>query len=76
MLLVETRIFHSTAGPAKNMQHPVIEEIESSGETALADGTRVPIHGNVGVESGKIMRRAIENTRPRLAVEVALAFGM
>jgi len=58
------------------MKHPVIEEIESSGLTTLPDGTRVPIHGNVGLESGKIIQHAIEVTRPRMGLEVGLAFGM
>jgi predicted O-methyltransferase YrrM len=58
------------------MKHPVIDEIESSGLTTLPDGTRVPIHSNVGLESGKVIQRAIEATRPRMGLEVGLAFGM
>jgi predicted O-methyltransferase YrrM len=58
------------------MRHPVIDEIESSGLTTLSDGTRVPIHSNVGPESGKVIQHAIEATRPRMGIEVGLAFGM
>ena len=58
------------------MKHPVIDEIESSGLTILPDGTRVPIHSNIGPESGKVIRQAIEATRPQMGLEVGLAFGM
>ena len=58
------------------MNHPVIDEIESTGLTTLSDGTRVPIHGNVGPDSGKVIQRAIEATRPRMGIEVGLAFGI
>jgi predicted O-methyltransferase YrrM len=58
------------------MNHPLIDEIVSSGLTTLPDGTRVPIHSNVGPESGKVIERAIEATRPRMGLEVGLAFGI
>jgi predicted O-methyltransferase YrrM len=58
------------------MIHPVIDEIESTGLTTLSDGTRIPIHGNIGPESGKVIQRAIETTRPRMGLEVGLAFGI
>src|SRR5262249_8439711 len=58
------------------MKHPVIEEIEFSGQTTLPDGTRVPIHGKVAPESGKVIQHAIETTRPRVGLEIGLAFGM
>jgi predicted O-methyltransferase YrrM len=60
----------------RSMKHPVIDEIESCGLTTLPDGKRVPIHGNVGPESGKVIQRAIEATGPRKGIEVGLAFGM
>ena len=59
-----------------NTRHPIIDEIESAGLTKLSDGTLVPIHGNVGPESGKVIQRAIAATRPRMALEVGLAFGI
>ena len=49
---------------------------ESSGLTTLPDGTRTRIHGNVGMDSGKVIQRAIEATCPRMGLEVGLAFGM
>ena len=58
------------------MKHPVIDEIELAGLTTLADGAQVPVHGNVGPESGKVIERAIVATRPRAALEVGLAFGI
>ena len=58
------------------MNHPVIDEIEATGLTTLSDGTRVPVRGNVGPESGKVIQRAIEATRPRMGLEVGLAFGI
>jgi predicted O-methyltransferase YrrM len=58
------------------MKHPIIGEIESEGLTTLADGTRLPVHGNIGSESGKVIQRAIAATKPRTAVEVGLAFGI
>jgi predicted O-methyltransferase YrrM len=58
------------------MKHQVIDEIESSGLTTLPDGTRVPIQSHVGLESGKVIQRAIEVTRPRMGLEVGLAFGI
>jgi predicted O-methyltransferase YrrM len=44
--------------------------------TTLSDGTRVPIHGGIGPESGEIIKRAIKATRPAVGVEVGLAFGI
>lgn len=58
------------------MNCPLIDDIESTGLTTLSDGTRVPIHGNIGPESGKVIQRAIEATRPRIGLEVGLAFGI
>ncbi len=58
------------------MKHPVIAEIESSGLATLPDGARVPIHSNIGPESGSVIQHAIEATRPRMGLEVGLAFGM
>ena len=36
----------------------------------------MPVHGNIGPESGKVIERAIAATRPRTALEVGLAFGI
>jgi len=58
------------------MKHPVIDEIESSGLTTLPDGTRVPIHSNIRPDSGRVIQHAIEATRPRIGLEVGLAYGM
>ena len=58
------------------MKHPLIEEIKSSGLTTLSDGARVPVHGNMGPESGKLIQIAIQATRPSRALEVGLAFGI
>ena len=58
------------------MKHPIIDEIESAGLTTLSDGTRVPVQGNIGPESGKVIERAIAATHPRTALEVGLAFGI
>jgi predicted O-methyltransferase YrrM len=65
-----------TARSGELSMNPVIDEIESCGLTSLPDGSRVPIHGNVGPESGKVIQRAIKATSPRLGIEVGLAFGM
>ena len=59
-----------------NTRHPIIDEIESTGLTKLSDGTLIPIRANVGPESGKVIQRAVEATRPRMGLEVGLAFGM
>ena len=58
------------------MKHPIIEEIESSGLTTLSDGTRVPVHSNMGPESGRLIQIAIQATRPSMGIEVGLAFGI
>ena len=58
------------------MKHPVINEIESTKLTTLSDGTRVPVRGNIGSESGEIIQRTIEVTRPSMGIEVGLAFGI
>ena len=58
------------------MKHPIIEEIQSSGLTTLSDGTRVPVHSNMGPESARLIQIAIEATRPSTGIEVGLAFGM
>ena len=58
------------------MKHPLIEEIETSGLTTLSDGARVPVHSNMGPESGRLIQLAIETIRPSMALEVGLAFGI
>jgi predicted O-methyltransferase YrrM len=58
------------------MNHPIINEIESTKLTTLSDGTRIPIHGNIGSESGEVLQRVIEATRPSKGIEVGLAFGI
>src|SRR5262245_35256818 len=58
------------------MKHPILKEIEARGLTTLPDGTRVPIQGKIGPESGEVIERAIATTHPRTAVEVGLAFGI
>ena len=58
------------------MKHPIIEEIQSSGLTTLSDGARVPIHSNMGPESGRLIQIAIQATCPSMGIEVGLAFGM
>jgi predicted O-methyltransferase YrrM len=54
----------------------VISEIETTGQTVLPTGESVSIHSNIGHESGRVIRHAIEVAKPRLACEVGLAFGM
>jgi predicted O-methyltransferase YrrM len=54
----------------------VIEEIERDGMMVLPDGERVRVHSAVGPGSGRVIRRAIEQARPKLGCEVGLAFGV
>lgn len=58
------------------MRSWVIEDIERTGETELANGERVRIHSQVGSESGELIRRAVESACPKLGCEVGLAYGM
>ena len=58
------------------MKHPLIEEIESSGVTILSDGAPVPVHSNMGPESGRLIQTAIQATLPSMGLEVGLAFGI
>src|SRR5688572_14932279 len=53
-----------------------IEEIEREGSVLLPDGRRVPVHSGVGIESGKVLRRAVETAAPKVGCEVGLAFGI
>ena len=54
----------------------ILEEIVNEGTTLLPDGRRVSAHSGVGPGSGRVLRHAIETTRPTLACEVGLAFGL
>lgn len=54
----------------------VIEEIERDGMTVLPNGERVKLHSNVGPESGRVIRHAIEVCAPHIGCEVGLAFGV
>jgi predicted O-methyltransferase YrrM len=56
--------------------NPILSEIERSGMTELPSGERVPLHSHVGPGSGRVIRRAVELTAPRMACEVGLAFGV
>lgn len=56
--------------------HPLIAEIQSTGRTTVANGEVVPVHSNVGPESGLVLQHAVEIARPTLACEVGLAFGL
>lgn len=58
------------------MKHPLIEEIKSSGVTILSDGAPVPVHSNMGPESGRLIQTAIQATLPSMGLEVGLAFGI
>lgn len=54
----------------------VLAELERSGLTELPTGELVRLHGHVGPASGRVLRAGIELSRPSLAVEVGLAFGV
>jgi predicted O-methyltransferase YrrM len=54
----------------------VLRAIEREGITELPGGERVHVHSGVGPDSGRVIRRAIEQAKPRLGCEVGLAFGV
>lgn len=54
----------------------VLEDIQRTGTTVLPSGKRVPIHSGVGSRSGEVLRRAVQASRPRVACEVGLAYGI
>jgi predicted O-methyltransferase YrrM len=54
----------------------VISEIEATGTTELSDGSRVPLHSHIPPGGGELIRRSIAATKPKLGIEVGLAFGI
>ncbi len=56
--------------------NPILSEIIETGVTVLPDGRRVQAHSGVGPGSGRVLRHAVEVARPKVAVEVGLAFGL
>ena len=54
----------------------VLRELEETGRTNLPSGRSVPLHSHIGPKSGRVIRNAIELTRPKVACEVGLAFGV
>jgi predicted O-methyltransferase YrrM len=57
-------------------QNPVLAEVMQTGVMRLADGALVPLQGHIGIPSARALRRSVEVTRPQLAIEVGLAFGV
>ena len=56
--------------------NPVLAEIENTSMMALPSGETIKVHSHVGRGSGQVIRHAIEVSRPRLACEVGLAYGI
>lgn len=51
-------------------------EILRSGEVVAADGSRFPLTSHVSEREGRFLQSLIREIRPRVSLEVGLAFGM
>jgi hypothetical protein len=56
--------------------NPVLEEIIRSGEVVLPSGERVPVSSNIDPACGALLQKAIVEARPKIAIEVGLAYGI
>ncbi len=56
--------------------NPILCEIIDTGMTMLPNGSKIKAHSGVGPESGRVLRHAIEVSRPAVGIEVGLAFGL
>lgn len=56
--------------------NPVLGRIVETGRTVLASGEEVEATGYIDPSCGALLQRAIGDVRPRVSVEVGLAFGI
>lgn len=57
--------------------NPVLAEILRSKRTLSSDGTRsIDVHSNVSLEEGELLTRLISERKPKVSLEVGLAFGI
>jgi predicted O-methyltransferase YrrM len=60
--------------PAMN---PVLAEILRTKQTLSHDGrSSIPVHSNISVEEGELLSRLIAERKPKVSLEVGLAFGI
>jgi predicted O-methyltransferase YrrM len=56
--------------------NPVLEEIVRTGEVSLPSGERVPVTSQIDPKCGSLLQESILAVRPKIAVEVGLAYGV
>ena len=54
----------------------VLDEILRTGRTQLPDGRSVLAHSGVGPSSARVLRHAVQASKPQVACEVGLAYGL
>src|SRR5579862_9691908 len=56
--------------------NPVLESIVESGRVVLPSGESVPVSSQIDPACGALLQKVVGHTRPRVVVEVGLAFGI
>lgn len=56
--------------------NPVLREIVETGHVQLPGGERVPVSSQIDPACGALLRACVERVKPRVAVEVGLAYGI
>jgi len=56
--------------------NPVLFEILATGRVVRRDGTIIPLDYNISEQEGAMIQRAIRHVRPRVTLEIGLAYGI
>ena len=56
--------------------NPVLKRILETGYVKSADGELVKLHSNISPEEGEFLQQIIEEVKPKVSLEIGLAFGI
>jgi predicted O-methyltransferase YrrM len=56
--------------------NPILQEIVDTGQVQIPSGDRVAVSSQIDPACGGLLQKAIRDVRPKIAVEVGLAFGI